>query len=273
MIELSSITHWRTKAPWGSDAQVEQDLILSRALIEIFQDDYLANELAFRGGTALQKLFYPEATRYSEDLDFVQIKPGGIGSILDGLRKKIDPWLGKPTRKLNEGRATLLYRYESSTPQKIKMRLKIEINTREHFTVMGLNKIFFGIINPWYTGHTHINTYYLEELLGTKLRALYQRKKGRDLFDLSIAIHHLKMDYQKIVDVFMYYMKAMDLKVSRAQFEENLAIKSLDLAFREDMIPLLSNSGNFKTEFEESLGLIQEKLVKLLPGDPWKNSL
>jgi len=273
MIEQSGIIYWREEAPWGNDAQVEQDLLISRALIEIFQDPHLAHELAFRGGTALQKLFYPRATRYSEDLDFVQVKSGGIGSILDALREKLDPWLGKPLRKLNEGRATLLYRYDSSSPQNIKMKLKIEINTREHFTVMGLNKMPFGIKSPWYSGKTEVTTYYLEELLATKLRALYQRRKGRDLFDLAVAINHLKVDTKKIIEIFIYYMQEMGLKISRAQFEENLETKSLDVGFREDIIPLLATNGNFKVEFQENLALIQENLICLLPGEAWKNKL
>ena len=37
--------------------------------------------------------------------------------------------------------------------------------------------------NSWFSGRCELTTYALEELLGTKLRALYQRAKGRDLFD------------------------------------------------------------------------------------------
>lgn len=50
MIPAMHIAHWRTKVPWISDAQVEQDLILSRALAEIYSDPLLSSELAFRGG-------------------------------------------------------------------------------------------------------------------------------------------------------------------------------------------------------------------------------
>ena len=57
MIPQAAITHWRNVAPWPQDAQVEQDLILCRALIEIFQDPVLAPALLLRGGTALHKLF------------------------------------------------------------------------------------------------------------------------------------------------------------------------------------------------------------------------
>jgi len=56
-------------APWATDVQVEQDLVLSRILVEMFQDASLAEHLAFRGGTALHKLFLSPAAPYSEDVD------------------------------------------------------------------------------------------------------------------------------------------------------------------------------------------------------------
>lgn len=56
MIPQADIVAWRQVAPWGDDGMVEQDLVLSRALVEIFLDPMLAAEFAFRGGTALHKL-------------------------------------------------------------------------------------------------------------------------------------------------------------------------------------------------------------------------
>lgn len=57
MIPTANIIEWQEYAPWGSTEQVEQDLILSRILVELFSDPFLRKELAFRGGTALHKLF------------------------------------------------------------------------------------------------------------------------------------------------------------------------------------------------------------------------
>ena len=69
MIPDAFITEWRSHAPWQTDEQVEQDLIISRCLVEIFTDPFLKQVLAFRGGTALHKLFSPAPPRYSEDID------------------------------------------------------------------------------------------------------------------------------------------------------------------------------------------------------------
>ncbi len=71
MISPNALTAWRTTHPWADDEQVEQDLIMTRVAIEIANDPYLGNVLAWRGGTCLHKLFLPTARRYSEDLDYV----------------------------------------------------------------------------------------------------------------------------------------------------------------------------------------------------------
>ncbi len=71
---------------WQTNEQVEQDLVICRALVEIFNDPYLAGHLAFRGGTALHKLYLQPQLRYSEDLDFVQIKAEPIGKYFNHLR-------------------------------------------------------------------------------------------------------------------------------------------------------------------------------------------
>ena len=73
---------WSEFAPWTDYAMVEQDLIISRALVEIFSDEFLSEQLAFRGGTALHKLYLSPQVRYSEDIDLVQINPGPIKPIL-----------------------------------------------------------------------------------------------------------------------------------------------------------------------------------------------
>ena len=82
MIPLAQIIQWRQTAPWSDDMQVEQDLILSRAIVEIFSNPFLAEQLAFRGGTALHKLFFSPAARYSEDIDLVRTSKGGIKEII-----------------------------------------------------------------------------------------------------------------------------------------------------------------------------------------------
>ena len=105
MIPQAHIIEWSNQSPWQNFEQVEQDLLISRALVAIFEDEFLAEHLAFRGGTALYKL-YLSPVRYSEDIDLVQIKPGSFGEIVDRLRVKLQ-FLGEPKRKLKENKCYL----------------------------------------------------------------------------------------------------------------------------------------------------------------------
>jgi len=95
MIPTQNIVAWGNVVPWTDQRQVEQDLIISRALIEIFSDVMLHDALRFRGGTALNKLHFPAPLRYSEDIDLVRFSAGPIGPILDQLRVVLEPWLGR----------------------------------------------------------------------------------------------------------------------------------------------------------------------------------
>ena len=65
MFPQVDIVRWRVVAPWADDDDVEQDLVITLALFDIFGDATLASALAFRGGTALHKLHLPPAVRYS----------------------------------------------------------------------------------------------------------------------------------------------------------------------------------------------------------------
>ena len=56
MIPHAFITAWTARAPWPYPYQVEQDLILSRLMIEIANHELLGRELRLRGGTCLHKL-------------------------------------------------------------------------------------------------------------------------------------------------------------------------------------------------------------------------
>ncbi len=132
MIPKDFITEWRASAPWVADRQVEQDLVISRAIVELFSRPTIANALAFRGGTALYKLHFRPAARYSEDIDLVQTEPGGVGPALDAIHEALDSWLGKPQWKQSEGRVTLNYRFESEDVPPVGLKLKVEIARRLH---------------------------------------------------------------------------------------------------------------------------------------------
>jgi len=236
MIPQSYITAWRKQAPWQENYQVEQDLIIQRALIALFSDEFIKERLAFRGGTALHKLFLAPAARYSEDIDLVQVKPEPFGAIIDRIREQL-AFLGKPRIKQKEHNNTIVYSIQSE--EDVPIKLKIEVNTREHFSVYGLQDIPVKLDSEWDNGAALVPTYGLDELLATKLRALYQRKKGRDLFDLWYALNNAEVNPKNVIEAFKHYMKEEGNEVTQKEFLDNMDKKIEDADFMGDMNGLL----------------------------------
>lgn len=239
MLPRRYIEEWKEFAPWPEDAQVEQDLVIEKALLELFANPFLQERLAFRGGTALHKLFLKPQMRYSEDIDLVQIKAEPIKDTLSAVRKQLS-FLGKPVVKQKANNNTLVYRFESEIPPVINLRLKIEINCREHFTVLGYKELQYAIENTWATGSCQLITFEAEEMLGTKLRALYQRKKGRDLFDLYYALTNLDLDASALIKCYKEYMAfSVENPPTQRQFLLNMEEKLQDPDFEGDIYGLL----------------------------------
>ena len=253
MINRAAIQQWSEHAPWIDNAQIEQDLIICRALVAIFSDEFLASQLAFRGGTALHKLYLAPQPRYSEDIDLVQINPGPIKPIMYRLGEVLD-FLPDRVTKQKKYNNTMLFRMESEVPPTVQICLKVEINCFEHFNVLGFAKVPFRVENSWFTGEAQLTTYHFEELLGTKLRALYQRKKGRDLFDLYIALQRKEVDVEKVL---LCYRKYMEFVVGKApsykQYVSNMQEKMSDTEFLGDMQSLIRSGIEYDTEAAYSL--------------------
>ncbi len=263
MIPKPYIAKWQEHAPWNEFSQVEQDLVISRTLVEIFSDDFLRENLAFRGGTALHKLYLNPAPRYSEDIDLVQIKEGPIKPIMERLNEVITFFEEERTTQVRGHGAKALYRFTSEY-EEIRMRLKLEINCKEHFHVMDWIDFPFEIESEWFSGKADIKTYNINELLGTKLRALYQRSKGRDLFDLDYARQHLKLDTAQIIHCFKEYIKFTTGKrpPSKKEFLLNFEAKQNDSDFTGDMEALL-RTGIKYNQNEANEWVINELIEKI----------
>lgn len=240
MIPQIHITEWIKHAPWPSLWQVEQDLIITTALLKIYAHPELQKSLAFRGGTALNKLFFKPSLRYSEDIDLVQINAGPIGPTISILRQVLEGWLGKCKLEQNAINTTLIFKNIISEDA-VPLRLKVEVHTREHFTILGYQELELVSSSKYYSGQAIITTYKLEELLGTKIRCLYQRKKGRDLYDLYMALvlfPDLNTDY--IISSFKQYIHRSEIKISKSEFLNLMKEKLADNKFLIDMNPLLA---------------------------------
>lgn len=246
MIPQAYITEWANHVPWQTNEQVEQDLVICRALVEIFSDEWLAASLAFRGGTALHKLYLHPQPRYSEDIDLVQIRPEPIKETIQRLQERL-AFLGESSVAQKNSNNTLKFRFESEFPPVQNLRLKVETNCREHFTVLGYQQFPFEVKSSWFTGACNITTYRLEELLGTKLRALYQRRKGRDLYDMYKAlVNQPDLDKEALLKSYHEYMKfAVDNPPGQKLYLQNMEAKMQDPEFLGDIAGLIRPTENY----------------------------
>lgn len=233
MIAKNIVEAWRKNAPWPLLGQVEQDLIISRALVELYNNDYLKTRIAFRGGTALHKLILPKPLRYSEDIDLNRLETGSAGPLIDEVRTSLGQMLGKPKKVEQTDRSVkLIYKYNSVDGNVRK--LKIEINVRETLPEKSLQAIIYGVDSEYFNGTTKVIAFNTDEMMGTKIRALYQRSKGRDLFDL-FEFSKTSPDWGIIISSF----NKLNIGATRNDFEKNLFDKMEDQKFLTDLAPLL----------------------------------
>jgi predicted nucleotidyltransferase component of viral defense system len=261
MIPQAYITEWSQKVPWQTNDQVEQDLVICRALVEIFSDEWLANSLAFRGGTALHKLYLQPQPRYSEDIDLVQVRAEPIKETVQRLQAALE-FLGESSIKPKRDGTQIICRFDSEFPPSIRLRLKVEANTREHFTVHGLQPFPFEVKSSWFNGKSELTTYRLEELLGTKLRALYQRRKGRDLYDIFIALSQQPdLDKEALLHSYREYMKfSVENPPTQKQYLLNMEAKMQDEEFLGDTTALLLPNVPYNPQ--EAYELVRTELIE-----------
>ncbi len=237
MIPANAITAWGVTRPWPTRAAIEQDLLLARTIVAIYDDPYLAKELVFRGGTCLHQLHLPAPLRYSEDLDFVRRSHTGIGEIFDHLRV-IAAEIGLTVHNVVIGEhPKMRLRAVAEDSPDLFLTIKVEINTHETSPALPLIRMPFTVNNPWFTGTTDVLTFQTSELVATKIRALYQRSKGRDIFDLWLALDHMKVAPAAIRQAFAPYRPAM---WTPALAIANLDAKLANQGFRHDLDPLVT---------------------------------
>ena len=269
MIPGSHIQAWSMKAPWPVSRQVEQDLIISRALCDLFNSSLLNGKIAFRGGTAINKLLFKQPLRYSEDIDLVQIQAEPIGETVNAIRETLS-WLGKCSREQAGHSMHLIFKFTPEADPQMSLKLKVEINTREHGSLLGVKPYPFEVENDWYKGKTVIASYEPEELFGTKMRALLQRRKNRDLFDLYCGLQQIPLDAGKLIACFEHYLALEGKPISRAIAEQRM-LEKLTRSLTEDIEPLLPpnisfNHGDAVQAFEQ----VWKQLIVRIQGDPWK---
>jgi predicted nucleotidyltransferase component of viral defense system len=270
MIPSQNIVAWSKFAPWAEPRQIEQDLIIARAIVLLFSDPFLREELRFRGGTALNKLHFPKPLRYSEDIDLARTKRGASKPIWDRVHDLLDPWLDKPEYFRSAVAPALRYTVAAEDGSST-IRVKVEINEVEITPLDPPQALPYKVENPWFSGTADVPTFSTEEVLATKIRALLQRNKGRDLVDLAHALEIFpKLNAQRAVDMFVAYTK--EKPVPRWEAEKRMFEKLERPGFLADVRPLLA--AEERAKFDDAAGKrafsqVFNGFITKVPGKAW----
>jgi hypothetical protein len=166
----------------------------------------------------------------------------------------------------------LVFKIRPEVDTQATLKLKVEINTREHGNLLGVRRYPFAVDNGWYRGATEIVSFEPEELFGTKLRAMLQRRRNRDLFDLHQGIEQLSMAPEKIIACFEHYLALEGRPITRAMAEQRM-LEKLTRSLTEDVAPMLPAGVRWNdADAIEAFGLVWTTLVARLEGDGWKRS-
>ena len=268
----------QTAVLWPTLRQVEQDLILCRAMAALFNDRFLRAQIAMRGGTLLHKVHLAPASRYSEDIDLVVFGKRPEEHIRKALRRVLVDVVGNPKTSVwdalglairNTVKPSRVLRMTYSVPSISEpgttLDIVVEANVTERTPHRQIVEIPFEFSFRDAPVKTLINGYEIHEMLGTKMRALFQRRRGRDLFDLywALTLANPPIDPAAIIESFQHYLRKEGNAAGRAEFIGILEAHLGDRGFCSDMDQLLRTGANY--DAQKAGKYVKAKLLKLLP--------
>ena len=268
----------QASVPWPLQRQVEQDLLLCLAMAALFNDEFLRSQIAMRGGTLLHKVHLAPAARYSEDIDLVVYGDRPDAHIAKAIKRVLGGVFGKPTDSIwdtiqlairNVVKPSQVLRLTYTVPSVSEpgttLDIVVEANATERKPHRAIVQIPFEFTYRDATIKSALNGYDLHEMLGTKMRALFQRKRGRDLFDLYWALTKAtpEVDPVIVIDSFRHYLEQEGSSAARAEFIVILDSHLADRGFCKDMLPLLRVGLDYDPQ--KAGELVKAKLLGLLP--------
>ena len=268
----------QTVVPWSAQHQVEQDLLLCRAMVALFSDSFLAGQIAMRGGTLLHKVHLAPASRYSEDIDLVAVGDRPPGHIRRAVRRVLEDVLGDPKVSAwadlvlalrNTVKPSRILRMVYSLPSIIEpgrtLDVVVEVNVTERTPHRPVVEMPFGFPFRDEPVGTLVKGYDIREMLGTKMRAMFQRRRGRDLFDLYWALTKSArpVDPSGVVESFQHYMRREGTKAARGEFIGILEAHLRDPGFCSDVEPLLRSGIVYDPQVAGRY--VEGSLLSLLP--------
>ena len=236
------IRNWADEGGIPDLTLAELDYRLVHALQAIYADPFLCDRLYLKGGTALNKLYLPGPNRLSVDLDFNAVGPRE--RVLRERTQISQTVMRALERQDSDYDFTYRWRYEQASVYArflplsgaARQRLKVEISFIERFAILGREERTLLIVP--FDEPLVINTYHLEELTSTKLRALHDRRKGRDIYDL-FRITDFDLNRAAMRKMVLYYFYRANKVFHYPTFVGNVERKMAERGFRDDVQGLI----------------------------------
>jgi len=278
-ITRQDILAHRAVVPWSAQYQIEQDLLLCRAIAALFDDSFLHSQLAMRGGTLLHKVHLAPPARYSEDIDLVVVGSRPAEHIRRAVRRVLTDVLGIPKASVwdtislairNKVKPSRILRMTYSASSIIEpgrfLDIVVEANVTERKPHRSVVEIPFNFSFRNETVKTKIKGYDIHEMLGTKMRAMFQRRRGRDLFDLYWALTKSEspIDPTAVIESFQHYMKQEGTKAGRAELTGILEAHLKDRGFCSDTESVLRDGISYDPQAAGKYVIAH--LLRRLPG-------
>jgi hypothetical protein len=168
----------------------------------------------------------------------------------------------------------LIYEYVPTFRPPDTMKIKVEVNFNERRPCYAIVDLAYSPPLDGLNGSLVLKSYDLDEMLGTKMRALLQRTQGRDLFDLdraclrhdeavAVGIGPLVVP-QRVVGAFATYMEREGVRIKRAEYEAALRAKCRNRAFRNDMTKVLPPGVDY--DIDAAAERVRDILIARLPS-------
>ena len=249
------ITHPEIKnlvTEWGlRESIIEKDYLIGWVLWGIGSDPELSAYWAFKGGTSLKKC-YIETWRFSEDLDFT-VMPGGlykpedieplIKHVLEhvydesGIDFSIKSPIFKYAEKYFYTEGNIYYRgpRNARTPA----RIKLDISGAEKIVRPTILRDISHPYSDSLPAPAQVRCYAFEEIFAEKLRAMGERGRPRDLYDIVLLFR--RRDFQD------------EPKLIKSVLEKKCELKGVSMLTLES-IRNASTKGELISEWENMLG-------------------
>lgn len=233
---------------------IEKDYVLGWLLAGIHHVPKLEYSWIFKGGTCLKKCYF-ETYRFSEDLDFTILDPAQIEeSFIRNILNEISSWvydasglelpvdrMGIDIFKNHRGVVSCQCKMGYIGPLQRRSsipNIKFDLSSDE---IMVLEPITRGVYHPYSDGNDsamQVRCYSYEEVFAEKVRALHERSRPRDLYDVI----HLYRNKELITD----------LNLLASVLQEKCVFKGIEPP-TFDMIDNNPRKGELSAEWENML--------------------